>query len=77
MSLARPIHYETHHVQPGPLPAMTTPNNNNPPPAPYAFDAARTRSLNGASPPHPYGTTAHPPPRLKHLVTPPPSFCSS
>lgn len=55
MTLARQIHYETHHAQPVPPPQMS--NSNNPSAsAPYGFDAARRRSLNAGSPPNPYGT---------------------
>jgi hypothetical protein len=64
MSLARPIHYETHHSQSNPPPQMSTPNNPSGPP-PYSFDAARASSLNAASPSNPYGTAPLPKARLK------------
>jgi hypothetical protein len=58
--LARPIHYETHHSQSGPPPAMTSTNNPSVP-SPYGFDAARRGSLtNAGSPPNPYGTAPLP-----------------
>jgi hypothetical protein len=59
MSLARPIHYETHRSQTNPPPQMTA-SNNPQPPAPYSFDAARNSSLNRASPPASYGTAPLP-----------------
>jgi hypothetical protein len=65
---------------------MTAPSNA-PGPAPYSYDAARTRSLNGGSPPNPYGGKAPlsqaqrasrancPPPAAPSHDTPaPPSF---
>ena len=85
MSLARPIHYETHHSQSHPPPQMST-SNNPPAPAPYSFDAARASSLNAASSPNPYGTAPLPkamvklcpkltsPPGPSHEPPPPPSF---
>jgi hypothetical protein len=65
---------------------MSSPNNP-PAPSPYAYDAARRPSLNGGSPPNPYGGEAphsqaelrlklilEPPVAPSHDPPPPPSF---
>jgi hypothetical protein len=48
-----------HHSQSGPPPPPSMSAQSNPPaPSPYGYDAARRRSLNGGSPPNPYGGKA-------------------
>ncbi|KAH5396376.1 hypothetical protein HBI32_202510 [Parastagonospora nodorum] len=79
---ARPnhgIHYgaQHHHSQTGPPPPPSMSASNNPPaPSQYGFDAARRNSLNGGSPPAPYGAPPHDtpaPPSFARPHMPPPS----